>query len=758
MNYPRRLNAIPFLLSTQRLLCLFCSLCLFCLLFPAWSFAQSQAGTPFRVPETGKKIKIDGNLDDSAWAEALKLELKYEVEPGENIDPPVKTEGFLIYGGDHLYVAFRAHDPNPSRIRARFTDRDNIWEDDYVGIVLDTFNDSRRTYNFYCNPFGIQAEKVINIQRREIPWDAIWNSAGKVTPGGYIVEMAIPFSSMRFQRDRQDQVWGIDLVRSYPRTLSHQIGLFPRNRDNNCYMCQANKIIGFKGAKPGKQIELDPTLSAVITQEREGFPGGEMKNKTRKMDPGISGRWRFTPNLALSAAINPDFSHVEADAAQLDINNQFAIYYPEKRPFFLEDANIFSSMYPIIFTRTLRDPNWGVKLTGKEGAHSVGFFSVHDNQTFLTFPGSQNSSTASLDMNSLSTAARYVHDVGKSSALGVLFTDREGEDYYNRVAGIDGDLKLSKRDQLNFHILGSWSRYPGDVASRYGQPDDAFDGHVYGVYYAHNTENYGAVLTYHDISPGFRADLGSMYQVGYRFALGGLRYTLRRNPGHWFTRLNTFISYQYEADYDTKELLNKALEVQLNYQGPMQSFVNVVINFGRRGFLGKEFDEKYVNFNVGFRPSGTLSFSLSTALGDRIDYANRRAGRRVSFHPMVQLKAGRRLLLNADHVYERLSIDQGRLYTANLTNLRVVYQFNRRVFLRTILQYADYDYNSPLYTFEIDPKFQHLFSQVLFSYKVNPRTVLFLGYSDDYLANSLVPDLRQKNRTFFLKIGYALVL
>jgi hypothetical protein len=712
--------------------------------------------TLHRVPEVNSKVKIDGVLNEKVWQEAMVLALNYEVEPGENIAPLVKTEVLLACSTNYLYAAFRAYDPNPSEIRARLTDRDNIRNDDYVGLVLDTFNDSRRTYNFYCNPFGVQAEKIINAQGVESSWDTIWNSAGKINKEGYIVEMAIPFSSLRFQHKKGDQVWGIDAVRNYPRSLEHVIGLFPRDRSNNCYMCQADKVSGFTGAKPGKNLEFDPTFSTLLTQERERFPEGRFVKKTGKLDPGVTVRWTFTPNLTLSAAINPDFSHVEADAAQLDINTQFALYYPEKRPFFLEGSSIFLNRNNLIYTRTLADPNWGIKLTGKEGAHAIGFFSVQDNITNFIFPGNQVSQSTSLDTNNQATVLRYRWDLGKSSNLGVVITDREGENYYNRLASIDGDIKITRKDQIRFQAIASHTHYPDHIALEYDQPLGNFKGTGFSCIYSHDTRNLSWYVDYQFSSPQFRSDLGFVTQVDFRFYNVGLNYTWQRNPGYWYTRLNIRTIAQLEKD-NNNNLIQKNVSFLFNYAGPVQSFLNLYLHIGERKFMGGHFIENFLNFNTGFRPSSALFFTIKGALGDQIDYANGRGGKRFMVNPILEYNLGRHLSMGFDHVFERLKIDSGRLYTANLSNLRLVYQFNRRTFLRAILQYVHYDYNSKLYTFEIDPKFKHFFSQILFSYKINPHTVLFLGYSDDYYGYRDIR-LTQKNRTFFLKIGYALVI
>jgi hypothetical protein len=711
---------------------------------------------PYRVPGIDTKIRIDGVLDDEGWKKALKLELDYEFSPGENIQPPVRTEVFLAFSRNHFYIGFRAYDPDPSAIRARLTDRDHIFDDDWVSISFDTFNARRRYYTFFCNPLGIQSEAIETNTTRNTNWDTIWSSAGRVDNQGYTVEMAIPFNSLRFQRKKEDQVWGFDAARRYPRGLDHLIGIFPHDRNNFCYMCQMEKLIGFKGAKPGKSIEFNPTLSALLTQEREDFPGGEMVKKLDRIDPGITAQWGFTPNMTLSGTINPDFSHVEADVAQLDINTQFALYYPEKRPFFLEESSIFDTRLPAIYTRTMAEPDWGIKLTGKEGAHTVGFYSARDNITNLLFPGSYGSASTSLDMKTLGTVLRYRLDLGKISTLGVLLTDREGKDYYNRLAGVDAFLRITPRKHITAQFLASRTRYPHQAALDYEQPGDQFTGTAMDFIFRHESRNIGYYASYQQVSPDFRADLGFMPQVGYRNITGGIILASWRNPGHWYTFMNAMPTYQYEVDFDGN-LIYKSLTLTCNYMGPSQSYIRLMGRLGKQSLLGNSFNTNYGDVYFSINPSGSLILYTGAIFGQQIDFSNIRQGKRLMLYPGLNVKMGRHFSLNLDHIFERFNVDAGHLYTANVSNLRLVYQFSRRAFLRTILQYADYKYNTELYTFPINPIYRHLFSQVLFSYKINARTVLFLGYSDDYYGFDEI-SLTQNNRTFFLKIGYALVL
>jgi hypothetical protein len=714
--------------------------------------------TPHQVPLVTSSIKIDGILNEKAWENALVMELKYEVLPGENIKSPVKTEVLLLYSDSHFYAAFRAYDPDPSSISAHIRERDNISGDDWVALSLDTFNDQRRAYSFICNPLGVQSDEYASDEGGGEAWDAIWNSAGRITREGYIVEMAIPFSTLLFQRksSNREQVWGIDAVRSYPRTVRYLISLFPWDRSNNCYMCQAEKIIGFAGASPGKNLELDPTLYSVFTQQREDFPQGDFKEEEKKIDPGLTARWGFTNNLTLSATINPDFSNIEADIPQLDINTRFAIHYPEKRPFFLEGASIFSTRFQVIHTRALADPDWGIKIIGKQGKHSIGFFSALDHITNILIPGSQSSRSTTLDMNSLGSVLRYRLDVGKSSTVGILVTDREGSQYYNRVIGVDTDMKITPKDCVQFQFLGSQTRYPLDVSESYHQQKESFWGKAMDVFYNHDTRSFDWDLGYTDVSEDFRVDLGFMPHTGYRDYNAGFAHSWNRPKGYWYTTLNLGISGNIENDYNGN-LLAKSLTFGLNYIGPVRSYLNFYANIGKSTYEGIQFDDNYIYFNGAVRPSGTFEFLFSGQLGDGIDLDNIQAGNRVQLGSTITLRLGRHLDLMLDHKFERFNVDAGHLYTANISYLRFVYYFNKRTFLRTILKYVDYKYNTSLYGFPIDPRFKHLFSQFLFSYEINPRTVVFLGYSDDYYGYHTVA-LTQSSRTFFVKIGYALVL
>jgi hypothetical protein len=710
---------------------------------------------PYVVPRTDADISVDAVLDEEAWESALVLTLNYEVRPGENIPPPVDTEVLLTYDEYHLYAAFRCYDADPSAICANLSDRDHIGGgDDWVGLVLDTFNDQRRSFDLLVNPLGVQ-EDFIEAESGGQSWDGIWDSAGRITEWGYAVEISVPFNQLRFQRADTPQVWGFDAVRSYPRSQRHHIGAFPRDRNNNCYLCQAVKIQGFQGVSPGKNIEITPTLTGTRTDSRPDFPEGGFEVDRQDAEVGLTGRWGVTPNMTFTGTINPDFSHVEADAFQLDINQPFALYYSERRPFFLEGADFFDTLKDAVYTRTFRDPIWGLKLSGKEGGNTVGAYVVQDEITNLIFPGSQYSYGTSLDMTSTGTVLRYKRDVASSSAVGAMLTDREGKDYFNRLLGLDCDLRLTPTDQIQLQVLGSSTDYPNHVVEEYSQPEGDFTGTFVAFEYDHRARNVYWWLDYDQVDRDFRADLGFIPRVGFRNLEGGVHFTWFPEERSWWADYLVGGEVNYYED-DEGNLLDRGGTLWTQYDGAFQSTVYMAAYQYREAYNGEEFDLTSFHIQGGLRPIGTLRLYLWTSFGDRIDYANTQPGERFNVNPYVDYHVNRHLRLELDHTYEHLDVEGGRLYTANISQFSGVYQFNVRTFFRAILQYVHYDRDTDLYGFEVAPEYKHLFTQLLFSYKVNPRTVFYLGYTDDHYGDDEI-DITQANRTLFAKLSYAWV-
>ena len=714
----------------------------------------------YRVESTSEAVRVDGVLDEAVWKTAQPMEFDAETSPGDNIVPPARTVGYMTYDQKNLYIAFQAFDPNPSQIRAHLSDRDTAFSDDFVGVVLDTFNDNRRAFEFFVNPLGVQMDLIQDDTNRveDSSWDAIWSSAGRVTAEGYIVEVAIPFTSIRFPRSDAEQTWGVDMVRIYPRSARARLGLQGQDRNRNCYLCQSSRVTGFRGITPGRDIELDPTVTAQHTSTRADFPAGGLSSGGADLDAGLTARWGITPNLTLNAAFNPDFSQIEADAVQLDINTQFALFFNEKRPFFLEGSDFFEGPLQAVYTRTVADPKFGLKTTGRLGDSTIGAFIAEDEVTNLIIPGPQGSSVTTIADSNRSTAFRYRYNVGETSSVGAMLTTRDGSGYNNRVFGFDGNFRVTAKDTITAQLLGSQGQYPGSIVTDFEQPDDTQD--IAGrIQYRHNSKNWFWGGTYEDIGTEFRADSGFIPQVGYKYGNAVVEYSGYGEKGkNWYTR------WWVGGDYDNMheqngDLLEEELEAWAAVQGPMQSFFQIVTGDRDRRYNDVTFDEQFLHWNAEVRPTGSFYVFASGTFADQIDFANTQPGKRFRVAGGVRWNIGVRTKVDFDHSYEDLDVEGGKLFDAKVTQLRAVYQFNIRMFARAILQYTDITRDPSLYRFEtVDARSKRLFPQLLFSYKLNPQTVFFAGYSGTRLGgefDGVDVSLSEADRTFFVKLGYA---
>jgi hypothetical protein len=715
----------------------------------------------FRVPEIVTPIRIDGKLNESAWNKAVVVELTYEIDPGENTPARIRTECLLISDKDNLYIGFRAYDPEPSAIRAHYMDRDTAFDDDWVFITLDPFMDERRGFQFLANPLGVQMDTLLNEVGSgaavvDETWDAIWNSAGHITADGYEVEMAIPYTSLRFPKSAGEQKWGFQAMRHYPRKFAYFFRATPWNRNRDCMLCENAIIIGFSGATPGRNIEINPTITSRRSDMRHSFPEGDMQSGKAKIDSGISTRWGVTPNVQFNATLNPDFSQVEADVAQLDINTRFALFYPEKRSFFLEGADLFGTPFNTVYTRTLADPSWGLKLTGKESGNAFGVLVARDELTNLLIPANQTSQLDSLNQDALSTVLRYRRDLGKQSTLGVLMTDRRGNNYYNSVFGFDGNIQLTPADSIGFQLLRSQTSYPETVSEAKKQPKDSFASLAINLSYRHESRNWNWWATYDNLGRDFRADVGFIPRVDTRTTTLGLRRILWGKADSWYRKL-LFTIEGYHTDDHAGKLTDRSLAVRGEINGPLQSILQLGFVGSKEFYNGVSYDQEFIEFDSSFRPTGSLALLCAGKFGDAIDYTGSRQADIISISPGIAYFFGQHLQFQLDHSLERLDIDCGHLYSANLTQVKLVYQFNVRTFTRAIFQYLDLDRNLQYYPFSPDPIDRKFFTQLLFSYKLNPQTLLFLGYSDNRFGWSGI-DLTQNDRTFFIKLSYAWLL
>lgn len=710
-----------------------------------------------RIPLLQDGIVIDGKLDDAAWEGALVQEIAYDIQPGDNTPAPVKTIVRIGYTHDALYLAFRALDPDPSQIRAHLRDRDAMFNDDWVGVFLDTFNDHRRGYEIVSNPLGVQGDIIrdeSNSSNQEDPsWDGLWQSAGRITDEGYEVEMRIPFSTLRFPTGGGDQTWGISLFRNWPRDKRHQLASHRVPRDSNCFECEWAKYEGFAGARQGRNIEVVPTLTMGRTQSRDAA-GEAWRNDDTSIEPGLDVSWAPSPAMTLNATLNPDFSQVETDQLQLNFNDSFALFYQEKRPFFLEGADYFTSQFDVLYTRQIADPDFGLRVTGRSGGSTYGAIAARDATTLVLVPGVLGSRFEQLDQAANVAVGRYRYDFDTHFSVGVIGTFRHGDDYANDVAGVDARWKQGAHT-ATAQFLHSQSEYPAQIVDRYAGElgaDPRPSGNAWRAEYAYSDRDWNFDAWHEDIDPGFRADLGFMGQVGYdKSLLGGGRTWYF--DGKAFDRVSTYADFDVTHRFDG-QLLEREWEGRVNVQGPKQSSLMLHAMARKRFWEGRLFDEHYVDFDAGFRPTGNVQVGVYLQAGRMIDLDAAETGRRTLVELWGDANVGRGIALNWDVVRQRMRRDGGTAFEATVLNAGGSWQFDPRQRLRLTLQGSQVERDVSLYADPIEARSRDWAAQAVYSYKVNPRTVLYAGASYGAFMDDEHPDLFGDTRSVFVKMSY----
>ncbi|MDX1618119.1 MAG: DUF5916 domain-containing protein [Balneolaceae bacterium] len=706
-------------------------------------------------------MTVDGRLDESAWDRAERFSLNYEVAPGENVKPPVSTSALMLYSDTHLFVAFRAGVEEDKAVKAHLMDRDdvgNINQEDIVGLRIDTFNDARRAFEFLVNPLGVQFDGIFQDQgnSEEFSWDAIWESDGRLTADGYTVELAIPFESLRFPRSEgRRQTWRVGFIRVYPGDARHQILNIPLDYDNSSFLEQLPEVTGFKGIRRGSSLELNPTITSRKSDSRSG---GELDAGRITAEPGATATWDVTSNLTLSATANPDFSQVEADALRLQENARFVLSFPEKRPFFVEGSELFDTPMQAVFTRTVLDPISGVKAAGKSGSNVLGLFGTLDHKNTLVFPRNQSSSRTIRDRQVWNTVLRYQRDIGDNANAGMIYNGREATDYYNRVAGVDGFTRFWNSNSIELQYLHSFTNYPSDIVSGFGQPAGSFEGDALSVELDHSSRRWFGELEYRHVSPQFRGDGGFFPRADFRTQEVSAGHIIRGDADRWFSRINLHGSLERTTDFDGT-LTDREWDFAINYSGPMRSSGHASLSFIRQRFMNVEYDLTNLSLFGALHLNGSTRFRTFASFGEEIDFTNNRKANEVLVHPGLSLRLGRRISLNADPIFQRLeTLDGRRIFTTWLLNGRLLYHFNVNTFVRALVRYRHIDRNPGTYVDPVPEQSQSLFGQLLFNYKLNPRSVLFIGLTHNFGDTPDRQTLRLETRTLFLKMGYVFQL
>ncbi len=725
------------------------------------------------IPYSNQKITIDGDITDAEWSHALSIELNIVNSPWNNKPSPVKTTAKIFENGDSIYISFIAQDPNPEEIIAYLGDRDTRIEDDIVGIKLDTYNNRRLSYELFVNPHGAQIDRIRNELTGDVnsAWDGMWQSFGKRTPTGYQVEMAVPYHTLNFADTDEEKTWAIEFIRLYPRDSRLRISHVPLDRNNDCWLCQIPEAKGFKHAKTGNNVMITPAVVASKNDKRDIYDPQDEWHNDNETEAGVDLRWGINANTLLNVTVNPDFSTVESDAGQLNVNKTYSLFYQEARPFFVENSDYFTSNFNLVYTRNIADPDYGAKLTGTNDNHTYGAFISHDTETNYIVPGNTGSTLKSLNEESHSGAFKYRYDFSENFSLGAISTLRKSDNYQNTVAGLNTKYRMNDSNALLAQVVHSNSDYS------IKQTDELSDQAV-KVSFEHDSEYWSVNAVHQSIGKDFRADLGFMPKADYQDErLLVDRFFYGEGDSFW---QEAKLSGQWQIKHNENgELLEKSLASSFTIDGPKLSSFDIMLTYADKiGLRHSElndlihgstslslddsidgntdrFTEKLVTIFTNIKPTTYLYGELYFSFGEKIDYQNNRIADYQEFYANTRINPTSHLEIDFSYTYETLDSNEGNVYDANLIELRVSYQFDVNSYLKLNVVYSDIDRNRDIDVSAYSKVNSDLSTQLIYSYKLNPQTVFFLGYSDISYRDDDLNDLRREERTLFTKISYA---
>jgi hypothetical protein len=733
---------------------------------------------------------IDGRLDEAVWTGAARLDGFRQVQPGDNLDPSQQTRVLIGYDRRALYLAFRADDTS-GRVRATLARRDAIADDDVIGVYLDTFHDRRRAYYVFFNPYGIQADGIYTEGRPEpdLTVDLVIDSKGTVDAGGYTVEAAIPFASLRY-RSGESPVWGLHVQRFIRRDRNEQISWMPLSRDRSSLLDQAGELGEFTDVGEGRPLEIIPT--SIATQTGTATTAGFAEGKVDP-EPGVTVNLGVTATMNAAFTVNPDFAQVEADQLVLTVNQRFPIFYDEKRPFFLEGIDAIQTPINIFHTRTIVAPDYAVKLTGKHGRTTVGALFAAD--------------------GAAKTAIRIKRDVGRESTIGAAVTSvidgGEGAGLNSGISGngaisgiggtpsqvvsADARLRLSDKTVLSAQLAGTLA----DIPFRDARPGGTRQRYGAGVGYHARLERRSrhtlTSVTAAGLSPDYRSDLGFTRRVNINSLSLQTTYNSEPRPQarliSWSATNITFAQWDWQGRANFVYVYPQA---QLNfrrqtyvrafafrdYERLFEGEFGVQRAPGRAGAFAGDSErstswEGYV-LQAGSAPGEALAFSASLSQSwDVFDYdfgagpkfprvspaaladadapldpgpaGSRSVGGDVTWRPVDALRtsveASRNTLVRDDTGLTA--------YDATLVSWRTTWQFTRFVFVRLR---TDWDSSSAT-----------MRGQYLFGWTPSPGTAIYAGYNDvatidgfDPASGAAIHGFRRTGRTVFVKLSYLL--
>jgi hypothetical protein len=713
-----------------------------------------------RVSRAAGAITVDGDLNDEGWRGAAKAAHFAEHNPGNQTKPAVDTEVLVAYDDEFLYVGWLCYDA-PGEVRATFCERDQIFSDDYVILLLDTYGEATHAYEISANPYGIPGDLLFSTASGEdITYDMIYQTGARINGDGWTAEMAIPFSSLRFP-DKPEQVWRVDFWRNRPRESRYQYSWAAYNRDEDCWPCQWGTITGISGIKPSAGFEL---LPAVVAHESGSLgDDGAFTNGGIKGDVGLGITYDVSSELSAEATLNPDFSQVETDVAQIDVNSTFALFYPEKRPFFQEGSDLFNTYFSAVYTRSINDPLVAGKLTWRKGSNSAAYLSGRDEHSVIILPFEEESEFVE-NGKSYSNILRVRHDLGGQSFVGLLATNRVFDGGGSgSLVGIDGQIRLSKSNSFRVQLLTSHTdevNNPGLVqdssfnAMRFddGRHTAALDGerywgHALAVGVSRNTSNFSIALHYYEWGPTFRADNGFEPQNNQRMPSADVEGVLRFEKSKVLEYIDGSVQIARKWNFDgvrKDEWATPSLVLRFR---AAQTAWHVQYMASNENFQGIQFNRIWSAHScISTQPWDALRFNGYINYGHRIARHELVMGKQLDYGLGATVKPLDRMTINGSFDYIKSDdLHSGeRLFSQSVFWSRLSLQMSREFSIRLVSQY-----NDRWRTWDFDP---------LITYRINSLTLFYIGSTHNYRDFNIEDDGREgwalTERQFFMKLQY----
>ena len=731
-----------------------------------------------RPPRTRVAPDIDGRLDDAVWADAARITDFVQLSPLDGAPGTEASEAYIAYDSANIYLAFRARYTDPGMLRANLSDRDEVPGDDAFVVYFDPFLDQQRAYVFSVNGYGVQTDAILSSRegggggfggggafgnRRREPrgffgpprgdrsWDTLFDTAGQVVADGFTAEMAIPFKSLRYPQRTGNAVhrWGFQIARRLRGKNETQVWA-PVSRNVAGFLPQMGVLEGMTRLSTSRNIEMLPTFTALRFGGLDA--AGDFGDGDLQPEGGVNFKYGVTSNLTADVTFNPDFSQIESDRPQIEVNQRFALFYPELRPFFLEGAEIFQFQSPfdpvtLVHTRTIVDPQYGAKLTGKAGDTTIGVMYANDEAA----PDIEDAGTAGLGHTSQTFVGRLRYDLYAESHIGGIFTDRQFLDGYNRVGGLDGNFRLGDTHTLGVRAIGSRDRDLDGLET---------SGYLLDASLDKIGRNLSYTLAHYALSPDFRTDVGFVRRTDQRATFGTMLY--RWWPEHWL------ISWGPSLDYMRGHNFAGVLEDQQVRGGLNFSFANNVrfdANVSREmeRFGGIDFFKTRYSYMGVISASRAYSFGVGADGGNQIffdpdnPYLGRDRGWNIFFNLRAFPRWQSRVFVNTNRFVDaRRTGRETLVFDVNIFRAQTTYQFTDRLLFRNISEFNSFD--------------QKLSLNFLFTYRVNAGTVFYVGYDDHYRQADLIERdvdgdglddrffpgtaLKRTNRAIFTKLQY----